>query len=47
MLFVSVYGELEFAFSLLKIFLVIFINILALVITCSTGAEGPIGFRFW
>ncbi|KAK4497939.1 hypothetical protein PRZ48_010595 [Zasmidium cellare] len=47
MLFVRVYGELEFAFSLLKIFLVVFINILALVITCGGGAEGPIGFRYW
>lgn len=47
MLFVRVYGELEFAFSLLKIFLVVFINILALVITCGGGAEGTIGFRYW
>lgn len=46
--FVRVYGELEFGLSLLKIFLVVFINILALVITCGGGPNGEsIGFRYW
>lgn len=48
MLFVRVFGELEFVFSLLKIFLVLFINILSLVITCGGGSSGEtIGFRYW
>lgn len=47
--FVRVFGEMEFVFSLLKIFLVVFIDILCLVITCGGGpkADGPIGFRYW
>jgi amino acid transporter len=46
MLFVRVFGELEFGFCLLKIFLVIFINILSLVITCGGGPSGKtIGFQ--
>lgn len=48
LLLVRVYGELEFAFSMLKIMLVIGINIMALVITCG-GAPNheSIGFRYW
>ncbi|KAF1345759.1 amino acid permease/ SLC12A domain-containing protein [Delphinella strobiligena] len=48
MLFVRVYGELEFFFSVLKIMLVIGINIMALVITCGGGPNGQsIGFQYW
>ncbi|KAK6364707.1 hypothetical protein LTS17_012005 [Exophiala oligosperma] len=48
LVFVRVYGELEFAFALLKIALIIGINILALVITCGGGPSGEsIGFRYW
>ena len=48
LLFVRVYGELEFAFSMLKIMLIIGINIMALVITCGGGPNGEtIGFRYW
>ncbi|CAG8427098.1 unnamed protein product [Penicillium salamii] len=47
-IFVRVYGELEFGFSILKIMLVIGINIMALVITCGGGPKGePIGFAYW
>ncbi|EME42337.1 hypothetical protein DOTSEDRAFT_54730 [Dothistroma septosporum NZE10] len=47
-LFVRVYGELEFGFGLLKICLVIFINILALVITSGGGPSGEkIECRYW
>ncbi|KAJ5107812.1 hypothetical protein N7456_004487 [Penicillium angulare] len=48
LLFVRVYGELEFGFSILKIMLVIGINIMALVITCG-GAPNhkTIGFEYW
>ena len=46
--FVRIYGELEFFFSTLKILLVIGINIMALVITCSGGPDQePIRFRYW
>jgi amino acid transporter len=48
LLFVRVYGELEFAFSMLKILLIIGINVMALVITCGGGPNGEtIGFRYW
>lgn len=48
LLFVRVYGEIEFCFSTFKILLIIGINILALVITCGGGPEGEaIGFRYW
>lgn len=48
LLFVRVYGELEFGFSMLKIILVVGINIMALVITCGGGPLGEsIGFRYW
>ncbi|RDW77706.1 amino acid transporter-like protein [Coleophoma cylindrospora] len=47
-LFVRVYGELEFTFSMLKIMLIIGINIMALVITCGGGPDHTsIGFRYW
>ncbi|KAJ5536643.1 hypothetical protein N7513_009829 [Penicillium frequentans] len=47
-LFVRVYGELEFGFSILKIMLIIGINIMALVITCGGGPNHKaIGFEFW
>jgi amino acid transporter len=48
LLFVRIYGELEFAFSMLKIALIIGVNIMALVITCGGGPNGEsIGFRYW
>ncbi|RDW61549.1 amino acid transporter-like protein [Coleophoma crateriformis] len=48
LLFVRVYGELEFTFSMLKIMLIIGINIMALVITCGGGPDHTsIGFRYW
>ncbi|KAJ6076268.1 hypothetical protein N7499_008249 [Penicillium canescens] len=48
LIFVRVYGELEFGFSILKIMLIIGINIMALVITCG-GAPNhkSIGFAYW
>ncbi|OJJ47374.1 hypothetical protein ASPZODRAFT_132359 [Penicilliopsis zonata CBS 506.65] len=48
LLFVRVYGELEYGFSILKILLIVGINIMALVITCG-GAPNheAIGFRYW
>ncbi|ETS86043.1 hypothetical protein PFICI_04068 [Pestalotiopsis fici W106-1] len=47
-LFVRIYGELEFGFSMLKIMLIVFVNILALVVTCGGGPSGEaIGFRYW
>lgn len=48
LLFVRVYGELEFGFSMLKIMLVVGINIMALIITCG-GAPNhtAIGFSYW
>ncbi|KAJ5862185.1 hypothetical protein N7455_006253 [Penicillium solitum] len=46
--FVRVYGELEFGFSILKIMLIIGINIMALVITCGGAPNGEsIGFAYW
>ncbi|PWY87368.1 hypothetical protein BO70DRAFT_420934 [Aspergillus heteromorphus CBS 117.55] len=48
LLFVRVYGELEFGFSLLKIVLIVGINLMALVITCGGGPDHTsIGFRYW
>jgi amino acid transporter len=48
LLFVRVYGELEFGFSMIKIMVIIGINIMALVITCGGGPDGQtIGFRYW
>ncbi|KAF3387307.1 Dicarboxylic amino acid permease [Penicillium rolfsii] len=48
LLFVRIYGELEFGFSMLKIILIIGINIMALVITCG-GAPNhkTTGFEYW
>ena len=48
LLFVRVYGELEFGFAILKIILIIIVNLAALVITCGGGPSGEsIGFRYW
>ncbi|KAJ6111317.1 hypothetical protein N7523_007378 [Penicillium sp. IBT 18751x] len=48
LLFIRLYGELEFAFAILKILLIIGLNIMALVITCGGGPSGQsIGFRYW
>ncbi|CAG8980958.1 hypothetical protein HYALB_00003817 [Hymenoscyphus albidus] len=48
LLFVRVYGELEFTFASLKILLIIGINIMALVITCGGGPDGHhYGFQYW
>jgi amino acid transporter len=48
LLFVRIYGELEFGFSMLKIALIVGINIMALVITCGGGPDHTsIGFRYW
>ena len=47
-LFVRVYGELEFIFSMLKIMLIIGVNIMSLVVTCGGGPNHTtIGFRYW
>ncbi|OQE28071.1 hypothetical protein PENFLA_c005G05431 [Penicillium flavigenum] len=48
LVFVRVYGELEFAFSMMKILLIIGVNIMALVITCGGGPDHKtIGFEYW
>ncbi|PCG99117.1 Amino acid/polyamine transporter I [Penicillium occitanis (nom. inval.)] len=48
LVFVRVYGELEFSFAMLKIMLIIGLNIMALVITCGGGPNHEsIGFRYW
>lgn len=48
LLFVRVYGELEFGFSILKIVLIIGLNIMALIITTGALPGRPaIGFRYW
>ncbi|KAK2589742.1 hypothetical protein QQS21_012581 [Conoideocrella luteorostrata] len=45
---VSVYGELEFVFAMLKIALIVGVNIMSICITAGAGPKGePIGFRFW
>lgn len=45
---ISVYGEVEFFFALLKIALVIFLIILGLVINLGgIPGQGRIGFRYW
>ncbi|RDL37582.1 uncharacterized protein BP5553_05015 [Venustampulla echinocandica] len=47
-LFVRVYGELEFTFATLKIILIVGLNIMALVITCGGGPDHhPLGFQYW
>ncbi|KAJ5227912.1 aromatic amino acid and leucine permease [Penicillium chrysogenum] len=46
--FVRVYGELEFGFSILKIMLIIGVNLMALVITCGGAPnKSSIGFAYW
>jgi amino acid transporter len=48
LLFIRIYGEIEFVFAMLKIFLILGVNIMALVITCGGGPSGQsIGFRYW
>ncbi|CAG8308292.1 unnamed protein product [Penicillium nalgiovense] len=48
LVFVRVYGELEFTFSIMKILLIIGVNIMALVITCGGGPDHKtIGFEYW
>lgn len=48
LLFVRIYGEMEFTFASLKIMLIIGINIMALVVTCGGGPDHTtIGFRYW
>ena len=45
---VRIYGEIEYAFCILKILLIIGVNLMALVITCGGGPNHePIGFRYW
>ncbi|CZR67122.1 related to general amino acid permease [Phialocephala subalpina] len=47
-LFIRVYGELEFGFSMMKIALIAGVNIMSLVITCGGGPNHePIGFQYW
>ncbi|CAP91587.1 Dicarboxylic amino acid permease [Penicillium chrysogenum] len=48
MLLVSIYGELEFVFAMLKIALIVGVNIMSICITAGAGPRGyPMGFRFW
>ncbi|APA08310.1 hypothetical protein sscle_03g030800 [Sclerotinia sclerotiorum 1980 UF-70] len=48
LLFVRVYGELEFTCAILKIVLIVGLNIMALIITCGAGPNGETyGFRYW
>lgn len=48
MILVTVYGELEFIFAILKILLVIGQNLMALVLTCGGGPDHhTTGFQFW
>ncbi|KAF8852175.1 amino acid permease-like protein [Acephala macrosclerotiorum] len=48
LLFVRVYGEMEFTFASLKIMLIIGLNIMALVIVCGGGPNHHrYGFQFW
>ncbi|TVY41205.1 Proline-specific permease [Lachnellula subtilissima] len=47
-LFVRVYGELEFTFATLKIMLIVGLNIMALVVTCGGGPDHhKYGFQYW
>lgn len=47
-LFIGVYGEIEFWFATLKIFLIIMVNIMAIVIVSGGAPNGQaIGFRYW
>ncbi|KAJ5612722.1 hypothetical protein N7510_005916 [Penicillium lagena] len=48
LVFIRVFGEIEFVFAILKILLILGINIMALVITCGGGPSGEsIGFKYW
>ncbi|KAI0160486.1 amino acid permease/ SLC12A domain-containing protein [Xylariaceae sp. FL1272] len=48
LLFIRVYGELEYGFSILKILLVIGLNLLALVITTGGApTHEAVGFKYW
>ncbi|TVY51018.1 Proline-specific permease [Lachnellula cervina] len=48
LLFVRVYGELEFTFASLKIMLIVGLNIMALVVTCGGGPDHhKYGFQYW
>jgi amino acid transporter len=48
LVFIRIYGEIEYFFSMLKIALIIGLNIMALVVTCGGGPNGEsIGFRYW
>ncbi|CAI7574121.1 unnamed protein product [Penicillium pancosmium] len=48
LVFIRIYGEIEFFFSMMKIALIIGLNIMAIVITCGGGPNGEsIGFRYW
>ncbi|KAE9378092.1 amino acid permease-like protein [Stipitochalara longipes BDJ] len=48
LLFVRVYGEMEFTFASLKIMLIIGLNIMALVIVCGGGPHHhAYGFQYW
>ncbi|KAK4546103.1 hypothetical protein LTR36_002240 [Oleoguttula mirabilis] len=45
---VRIYGELEFAFALLKIMLVVGLNLMALVLVCGGGPNHEVyGFKYW
>lgn len=47
MLPVSVYGEVEFALSSVKVFTVVGFMVYAICMNAGTGKEGYIGFRYW
>ncbi|KAF3404992.1 Dicarboxylic amino acid permease [Talaromyces pinophilus] len=48
LVFIRVYGELEYGFSMLKIALVLGVDLMSLVITCGGGPNhDAIGFKYW
>lgn len=48
LLFIRVYGEMEFTFASLKIMLIVGLNLMALVIVCGGGPDGhTYGFQYW
>lgn len=48
LMFIRVYGEMEFTFASLKIMLIIGLNLMALVIVCGGGPDHEaVGFRYW
>ncbi|KAF3766562.1 putative amino acid permease [Cryphonectria parasitica EP155] len=48
LLFVRVYGEMEFVFATLKIMLIVGLNIMAIVIVSGGGPDHQaIGFKYW